>query len=99
LEINGSGQAGGAISRIGWGRMRETLLSRHCARQYNTTVPIREKAPKPETPFIESKRRAISDYFFPLAESQSFLHVVVPGTDRSRSQRERRFLVLVRSKN
>ena len=34
LEINGSGQAGGAISRIGWGCMRESLLSRHCIRQY-----------------------------------------------------------------
>src|SRR5271166_1928471 len=71
LEIKGSGQAGGAISRIGWGCMREIppvealhQTIRPC--QSGRTLPNEIRR------LCKCKRRAISDYLFPLAESQSF---------------------------
>jgi len=86
LDIKGSGQAGGAISRIGWGRMREALLIKSNASR-TSSASAREEPPIVDTLFILQTtchcRLFLSGWRIPRV-----LSVVAGGLGWSRSLRE-----------
>jgi hypothetical protein len=97
LEINGNGQAGGAISRIGWGSMRETLLSRHCVKNHHG---VSKGGTSQDLTFFCG---AANDVPFPIISSclENSPRIVCRGSRHGRVKfsRRSRFLVRVRLKN